>query len=55
VRSPLLGIDRASLPGAVTHLAVPALDRDQDHATSKQSKHGKHGKKHGHRGKHQKR
>jgi len=52
VTSPLLGIDRVSLPGAVPHLAVPAPDWVQDHATSK---HGKHGKKHGHRGKHHKR
>ena len=51
VTSPLLGIDRASLPGAVPHLAVSALDLDQDHATSKQSKHGK---KHG-KGKHHRR
>jgi hypothetical protein len=51
VTSPLLGIDRASLPEAVPHLAAPAPDRNQDQPASK---HGKHGKKHGHRGKHHK-
>ena len=55
VTSPIPGVDRASLPGAQPFLlAGPARDLDQDHATSKQSKHGKHGKKHG-KGKHRRR
>jgi len=52
VTFPIPGVNRASLPGARPHLVAPTPDLDQDDTTSKQSKHGK---KHGHRGKHHKR